>query len=88
MWAEVRRDKQVHSSPLGHCESGLPWDPEDTRLSARPELQSGPRIALCPISMPFGALPWHRQPEGNKGPDSRAGPVASRALERETNERH
>lgn len=87
----VERGEKSQAGPpsaLGHCESGLPWGPEDTQLSARPELQSEPRIAQYPVSMHSCALLWHKQPEGSKGLDSRAGPVASRALESETNERH
>lgn len=57
MWTEVKRAEQVHPSALGHCESTLPWGPEDTRLSARSELQGGPRIARYPASMQLGALP-------------------------------
>lgn len=44
-------------SALGHWESGLPWGPEDTLLSARPEHQSGPKITQYPISTKLGALP-------------------------------
>lgn len=42
---------------LGHWESGLPWGPEDTLFSARPERQSGPKITQYPLSVRLGALP-------------------------------